>query len=439
MNDLTRPDALIATSDAAIFDTVTQGRGDAMPAFADTLNETDRWAVTAYARTLSLENTDFSGQPAPASTAEVEVAAAPEVLGMVSGQVTNLSAGGEMPAGLVVTLHILDSRGNEETRDAVIGAGGNFSFPDIPIRHDRGYMVTAPYQDRLFGSNLVQGAIAGSTLDLSFPIYERTDDRSVIKIDNLMVQVTRAANTLEITQIMNYSNTSDRVYSLDEQVSDGRYASVVVPLPLGAQILSYADDPQRYVFAENLTAVIDTRPVMPGANHVVHILYSVPFQDEMMVDLPLEYDLAGTVQLLAEPDNVRVSSEQLPPLGTQTMAGNVYEIHGATRSLPAGDAVRFSVNAVTAGDLNGILASSNLLPFILITIGSLSLLVAAALYYFGRRIPATTASNKQLSEILIEQIAELDELHEQGQIDPTAYQEQRNRLKARLAKLINQK
>jgi hypothetical protein len=40
---------------------------------------------------------------------------------------------------------------------------------------------------------------------------------------------------------------------------------------------------------------------------------------------------------------------------------------------------------------------------------------------------------------MIEQIAELDELHAHGQIDPKAYEERRNRLKARLAKLMNRK
>jgi cytochrome c553 len=440
-SDLSRPEALIASSDASLFDTVTQGIGDAMPAFADTLSDAERWAVAAYVRTLSLDNADFSGQAiaSPAATAEIEIASVSEVRGTISGQVTNATAGAQTPPDLVVTLHILDSQGNEETRETSVSAGGSFNFQNVPVRDDRGYVVTATYRDRLFGSTMIQGDIANSALELPFSIYELTDDRSVIRIDNFIVQATRAADSIEITQIMSFSNTSDQLYSRSEQVSEGRYASVVVPLPLGAQIIDFADDPQRYVFAENLTAVIDTRPVLPGANHVVHVLYTLPYQEGMTVDLPLEFALAGPVRLLAQPDSLSLSSDQLPALGTQTMGGTVYQTYGTTLTLPAGDSVRFTVNDVAAGNQTGILASNNLLPYVLIAVGSLSFLVSAALYYFGRRIPTTTASVQQLSELMIEQIAELDELHAHGQIDPKAYEERRNRLKARLAKLMNRK
>ena len=76
-----------------------------------------------------------------------------------------------------------------------------------------------------------------TSLDLPFSIYEITDDRSVIQTDDIVLQLTRADNTLQITQIMSYSNLSDRMYSRGEQVSNGRFASIVVLLPLGSRLL----------------------------------------------------------------------------------------------------------------------------------------------------------------------------------------------------------
>lgn len=52
---------------------------------------------------------------------------------------------------------------------------------------------------------------------------------------------------------------------------------------------------------------------------------------------------------------------------------------------------------------------------------------------------AAAAANTQLSDIIIEQIAELDDLNQQGKIDPKAYREQRKRLKARLTSLMDDK
>jgi hypothetical protein len=116
------------------------------------------------------------------------------------------------------------------------------------------------------------------------------------------------------------------------------------------------------------------------------------------------------------------------------MGGTVFQGYGASLSLAAGDALSLTVTGAPASQ-NAAVPTPNLLAYALIAIGSLSLLVAAALYYLGRRTPVA-ASNQQLTEVLIEQIAELDELHAQGKIETGAYEERRARLKTRLAKLL---
>jgi hypothetical protein len=204
--------------------------------------------------------------------------------------------------------------------------------------------------------------------------------------------------------------------------------SVSITLPPGAQVINTGGDAQRYVLSEDGRRLMDTAPVFPGGDHLVHVIYALPYEGSTNIQLPLDYTLDGTVQLLVEADRLSVSSEQLTPLGPQTMQGMVFQGYAATLSLAAGEVLSFSVAGSPTGQIAGI-PTPNLLAYGLIAIGSLSLLVAAALYYFGRRMPA---SNQQLREVIIEQIAELDELHTQGKIDPGAYQERRAKLKARL-------
>lgn len=439
VGNLAQPDALIALSDTALFETIMQGKNEAMPAFADTLDDEQVWSVIAYTRTLSIANADFIGRTnaAPAATAEVEIASVPEVLGSISGQINNATTGGEISPNLNVRLHIFDNQLNENTLETTASSDGTFGFSNVPIGNDRAYIVTTSYQNHTFSSNMITGDVSVPELNLPITIYESTDDPSVITITGLVTQITSASDRLQVAQIMNFSNTSDKLYAQNEVMDGNRYGSIAVPLPPGAQILNTDGDGQRYVLSEDGNTLIDTRPVFPGEEHLVHVIYTLPYEGSANIQLPLNYELSGSVGLLVQPDNLTVSSEQLPPMGTQSLGGTVFQGYGATLSLTAGDVLNFSVAGSPANQTAAVL-TPNLLAYALIAIGSLSFVVAATLYYFGRRMPTAT-SRYQIREVILEQIAELDELHAQGKIDSEAYQERRAKLKARIAGLWDKK
>lgn len=65
VKDLTDQSAMVTLSDESIFNMVTQGFEDIMPAYTE-LSEDERWAVASYARALSLQGIEqFEAQPAP--------------------------------------------------------------------------------------------------------------------------------------------------------------------------------------------------------------------------------------------------------------------------------------------------------------------------------------------------------------------------------------
>lgn len=414
-NDLA-PTTLHSFSDAALFNVLL----DSTHNFDETLTEAERWAVIAHARTRFFENTNLIGQriPIPATTLE----AAPQNTGIVTGRVTNGTAGSAVPPDLTITLRIFDSQFNEETLTTTINTDGMFSFDRVPMRQDRLYAVTTSYQDRPFGSRLVAGDV--STLDLPITIYERTDDPAVLTISSFEMQMVGAPGSLQIAQIITVRNSSDRMFSLGEPVGDNRYTSITVPLPPGAQVLDA--NSQRYVLAADSSVLFDTQPVLPGADHTIHIIYALPYNVNTDIQIPLDYALDGSVQLLVQPDSLSVTSEQLTPQDPQTMDGTVFQSYGGTLELPAGGAVRFTV----AGSMTGAVRSGvtpNLLAYGLIAVGGLSLLAAAIIYALGRRQPA-----QPVTDFIMEQIAALDDLHAQGKIEDIAYLEQRARLKDKL-------
>ncbi len=439
ISDLRQPEMLVTQSDSILFELITQGNGEAMPAFGDKLDETQRWQVISYLRTLSLVNAESIGRTVipPAATVEVEVAAAPSIPGSINGRVSNGTQGGSITDDLSVTLYIVDSQFNQETRQTTIASDGTFVFNDVPLQNDFAYLVTTFYQDRTFGSNMVRGDTSKPVLEIPITVYDVTDDPSVIVVSDVAIQISAIADIIQITQIMNFRNTSDLLYSQNDPIDDARFASVTIPLPAGAEVQGTANELQRYTRSEDGSALIDTRPVYPNEDHIIHITYTLPFEGSADFEIPLNYALNGSVQILLESDTLSISSPQLTSLSPQTMGGTVFQSYGANLSLPAGTTVNYSVNQSSAA-LDTVF-SSNTLAYVFIGIGSLAILGAAGLYFYERRFPKSAANNQQLMDVLIEQIAELDDMHQKKQIDPKAYQTQRKRLKDRLAAQMDKK
>ena len=46
-----------------------------------------------------------------------------------------------------------------------------------------------------------------------------------------------AANGVQVVQVINFQNTSDRFYTTSDEVVDGQFASVIISLPPGAAIV----------------------------------------------------------------------------------------------------------------------------------------------------------------------------------------------------------
>src|SRR5262249_50805142 len=89
---------LISHSDTDLWNTVTNGLGAVMPSFKGSLDDNARWAVVAYARSLTWEGVGASAAAAaatPTLTPTVIIPDGPTV--NVSGKVINGTAGSNVP------------------------------------------------------------------------------------------------------------------------------------------------------------------------------------------------------------------------------------------------------------------------------------------------------------------------------------------------------
>lgn len=444
--NLTDPEAMLALADEHIYVAIAEGAGE-MPAFADDLSEDEMRAAVAYTRTLSLANADAIGRVVeaaaqPVSTPEVgagvstETAAEASAVGVVTGQITNGTAGGVVPPDLTVVLYRLDQQLNQTQYETQADASGAYRIEGVPFDASSNYVATVNYRDRLFTSQVATGT--GATLDLPVTIYELTEDPSVLTISGVVTQVNAVGTSLEVTQVMSFSNSSDRAFSTSQAASDGRAISIAVPLPVGSVVAGLINQ-GRYVVIPDQYTVLDTVPVLPGDNHVVHFVYIVPYDSGgAVIEQPIAYNLTGQVRLLLSPDTMNITSDQFAFLGTETIGQRRLRAYGGTLALTAGDSLRYTLSgapAATAGEAESGVTSSTL-PLVILAVIGLQVVIFSGIYLLidnRRRRAAPALSNAQLIDALISQIAELDAEFEAGKIEKSVYERQRALLKDRLA------
>jgi mono/diheme cytochrome c family protein len=422
------------------------------------LQPSEQRDVQAYLRARELMNAVVQPEPPlPAVTPEpdAEVLSEPVVTaeaelprdtvqGVVTGVVINGTAGGTVPADLTVTLNVLDAEFRNETRETSVSADARYIFDDVPIRADRTYIITAQYQGRTFGSDLLAGDPTAGRLELPVTIYELTADSAAIEIIGLVWQVSVFEDVVQVAQVASFRNSSDRAYSTDEVFAGDRYASVRLPVPAGAVLMSVGAGDQRYVTSADGGAVIDTAPVLPGSEHLMQVVYRLPYADGLLLSALLDYAVSGPVRLLLAPPTLQAESSQLVEVGQETLRGVTYRAYGTDTPLPAGSTIAFTVGEAGAASISDTVPVSTLVAGALLLLGVA--VFASAIYSYWRRRRAGRSedvgdetlpdSEQSLMDALIREIAELDVAFNAGELDEATYQKRRGQLKSRLAEVM---
>lgn len=410
------------------------------------LPEADIEAGVVAARARSLVGLDALGQPPPAqpvATEEAAPLAAEDVVGTVSGTVVNGTAGGDLPVDLPVTLYIFDPQFNQQRFEATAGPDGAFRFEDVRIDAANSYAVTATYRDRTFVSRIQRGDPASPLLSLPVTVYELTEDPAVISITGIVYQISAIGDGLQVVQVMSVRNNGDRVFTSGNEVAEGQFAALTVSLPPAAIVMGFPEGGQRYIVSEDQSTVIDTAPVLPGEDHLVQVVYFLPYESEgAIIEQPVNYALAGQVRLLLQPTTLRLTSDQFADIGVQSVGEMIYSGYGGDLNLNAGDVIRFELAGAGAPSAAQVTTPQrdNTLPIILIVVGAQLMLVSGLYWMYLRRRPAPAAVEPaKLIDALVLQIAELDTAHDRGEINHDVYQRRRAELKTRLAELMDDK
>jgi mono/diheme cytochrome c family protein len=415
------PTTMSARTPEELFQIISDGRIETfMPPWGDVLPETDRWAVAMYVYGLAQGAAPIAAQPAP--VAQPEPVALPETIGIISGTVTNGTGGMSVPDGLSVALQTLNVDFEETAFTMGVVSSGTYRFENVPIRADSMYVVTLVHNGIVFSSDYIIGDPLVRQHDVPLMIYETTTDPVVVEISLLVTRIERLEDDIVFTEIVNFHNASDRLF---QRPLAGYDAAGHLRLPTGATILNEAEL-LRCCVVEN-GVLYDLEPLMPGADHMIRAVYTLPETAPLTPEFALDYRMTNQLELMLTPGGFSLDAQGFVSRGIQHFSTGAYDIYLADAP-PIGQTVRYSLS-----DPPIQIDPQQVLPLAIGVLGVLLMAVSALLWW------RTRPNRAQIQQKITSQIAQLDARYRAGRIEPASYQARREHLKLQLAHHYRQK
>lgn len=459
--DFTNQAFMSSKSLADFYAAILQGQGQGMPAFGDTLSETDRWAVAGYLRSLTfaaapaaVEATSVPASGVPqttspdsaltpaASLAETVEVTDPQPLSTVAGLIVNLT-GGEVPEGLPVMLHVFDQVQQVLTATTTTEAGGVFTFGEVELANGQTYLATVKYQNVTYGSEMVQAA--GQTeLDLQIDIYESTSEPDNLSVDRLHYFIEdMGEGRIRVVELYIISNLGDKTVAAP---ATGQPV-LTFSIPPEATNLQFEDDELGGRYLQTPDGFGDQMPIRPGqGEYQVLFSYELPYSGKLELKRPVKIPTAAVVILIPE-DGIKLKGETIQDAGVRDVQGIQYHLYNGV-ALSAGQDLVMTISG-QAGSRGVSLASSST-NNLLLGLGALGLvLIVAGAWLYRRNQPTETIEEEALEneaetaldtpETVMDAILALDDLYKEGQLTETAYQERRASLKEKLRQAMEGK
>ena len=359
--------------------------------------------------------------------------------GVMRGSLVNRTPGGGSVADQVVILKTFvgsQERGETSSRT---DREGRFEFSGLNTSSDYSYGVIAIYQEAEYPAGPRRFDAGATVMTWEIPVYEATPQGDNIRIARGHLIINVQENNLVVLQYFSFLNTGDRTYVGSHPITpDGKKETLRLSLPTGATQVSSDEGLDECCAFRTDEGISDTLAVAPGNKDIV-LSYQLPYKSSpVFLDLPLYYPV-DAINLLVGDQNVKISSPQLQPQGVQDMGGQKY-LHFAGKDLPANAELSLDLdNLPQKGVLGGRLDATTLRWG---GAGLAALAIGFALFYSLRRRPATapalasTRRQPDQGDVLLRELAELDDRFAAGQIREDEYERVRDEKKRRLKELM---
>jgi hypothetical protein len=348
---------------------------------------------------------------------------------VVTGQVTNGTPGGTVPADLPITLHVFS--GSEQEQAAVytttVTAGGLFRFDGVMVATGDTLVVRAVHQDVVYTSDTVTLKPGQQEAPLSIAVYETTERRPDVRIKQFHMFLNRVDDRLRVGEYYLIGAAGDRTWVGMEDLDTGRRTTLAFTLPEGAQGLWFSGPGLGERFVEWEGGFADTQPIPPGGTtSEVFFSYEVPYRDGVRVARAFDVPVDSVVLLVSEAGGVAPEGASIAP--------------AETLETPMGVALSYTAGPLAAGQP----LAFNLVDQETVTWNGggwgqmavgLFVLAAAVGGAFWLWRPSALPSLPTEADVLVEAIAALDVDFEAGQVEEDAYRRERESLKRQVRSL----
>lgn len=434
--DLTSPTFQSGRSWLALYGAISQGVGDSMPAYADTLSDDERWAAAAFVRSLGLTGSGVSPVTTPTAEPTVDLTAAgptpdgtisPQVTPtevvagvMVQGEVVNGTSGGGPPSQLEVSLRGFDGGAEALAQTTTTDTRGRYQFPGIEVVAGRQYVLTTTYQDVLYASEIVEIPGTSATLDVPLQVFETTTNPDAIRVSRLHLLFDfPAEGVVQVVELWLLSNLGERT------VYEPETGALEIELPEGATGLSLDGGTVGDRYELTSTGFRDRRPLTPGdSTGELVFSYNLPYTGRMEFARPVAYPVDAVVVLSPEGGPI-VSGDGVEDRGVRDISGAGMHNY-ALPAVPAGGVVTLTLS----GRIGGGLATPANTTSILFGLAGLALIAVAAVLFL-RRPPPTGAGPKPApvsDDTVLWAIASLDNEFAAGRLAEDEYRRRRDEL-----------
>jgi mono/diheme cytochrome c family protein len=391
------------------------------------LQEEALWSVVDYIRTFSYSYADPQAASAPLETA------------VVSGIVTNGTTSEAAPPETAVRLRAVNSDfENTLTMTSTVEAGGRYHFDLTDVPQDWFFRTAVFYNDIEFGSDFNQLTFSQPEIELPVIIYEKTTDPANISINQLHTIFSFAnPDEVDVNQLYVVGNAGNTVYA--GPTGDLAGGTFELALPSNAQLQGFQrgfGSLDSFFPTDELIPTAsgwaDTLPVRPGQSTLVLLVhYTLPYQEGTTISHPLIYDTAEIN--LVVPQGISIASgDNWQDTGLETLENGTFSTY-QQRNKPAQSSLAASLEGKPS-----VPPASSVGPVIRndtaeLLIGGGALLVVIAIAAFAlRQWQAPAYPIQEQKADLLQDIADLDDEFQAGQLSLDQYQAERENLMAEL-------
>ncbi len=375
--------------------------------------------------------------------------------GLLNVQVQNGTTG-EALRQAPVQLLVFDGQNLAAQRQAETDAEGVARFEGLPTDPSWAYIASATYNDVPFESDMLQFEPARATVDAPLMVYEAGATSADVRIGRAHWVISlQDGQNLDVGELYAFTNASDRVY-MGEANADGIPVVLRFSVPEGAANVSFEGGELGLRFQRDGDQYIDTMPLTPGGRQVL-IRYSLPIQDgtaRLGHTIPYPID---NLNLLAPDVGMTIDAPdwlQQDPLETQ--GGNY--LNFLQSDLPAGSSLEVAFSDINAAQFVSPDSTASgpqqvidptaapgvsgqpWLPILLAVLAA-ALLAAGTFLLLKRQraqAEALPVMRQQQQQALIQEIADLDDAYDAGELLEADYQSRRRLLKAQIASLMRE-